>query len=253
VYRLRRAAREISEAFRHLMGFESPAHSSQDHVKSFLPLKQTLEQAKQARLSVGDYIDSEYHVPGTTQGTVEEMAKSGVLHGGIRTICEIGPGSGRYLERVLRLCKPESYEIYETAKEWSDWLVAVYHVTARKPDGLSLRHTPSGSIDLAHAHRVFVNLDFVVAFQYFQEMIRVTKSGGYIVFDIVSEPCMQEADIHKWAAKRIYYPRVMPRQMILSFFANRNCSLHSSFFAPLLVSRSEYLVFLKGRGPTSEN
>ena len=247
---LRTARHRVAAAFRQLVGSQG---SDDDHIKSFLSLRDTLEQAKLAGQSVGDYIDTRYQVPGATRETIQELAQCGVLNDKVETICEIGPGSGRYLEHVVRLCKPKSYEIYETAREWSNWLVETYHVTGRQPDGISLRHTASRSVDLVHAHKVFVYLDFIVSFQYFEEMVRVTRSGGYIVFDIVSERCMPEADIEKWAARRIYYPHVIPREMVIAFFVKRQCSLHYNFFAPLLLSRSEYFVFLKGQDPRPES
>lgn len=40
-----------------------------DDPKTYIPLRETLLRAKEARLSVGDYVDAKYNVPGATQET----------------------------------------------------------------------------------------------------------------------------------------------------------------------------------------
>jgi hypothetical protein len=101
--------------------------------------------------------------------------------------------------------------------------------------------------DLVHSHKVFVYLSFVVTCHYFEEMIRVVRSGGWVVFDIVSENCMPDATLEKWITQGIYYPCMMPREFVTDFFARRKCSLQSSFFAPMMPGLSEYLAFVKDR------
>lgn len=239
--------RKVRNTINHLLspvGFELVRQGQGDYVKSFLPLNLTLKKASEAKLSLGDYIDTTYQRPGATQASIDELVELGILNNKVRSICEIGPGSGRYLEKVLRICTPETYEIYESAPEWSDWLEGQYRVRAHEADGRSLRQTASESVDLVHAHKVFVYLAAVVSFQYFSEMIRVTRPGGHIVFDIVSESCMDDATIEKWVARRSYYANMMPRDFVISFFARRRCSLNASFFAPLGAGQSEYLVFV---------
>lgn len=226
-------------------GFQLRRVGERAHVIPFQPFSRTLRAAKEAGLSVGDYIDQKFHLPGATQGTIDQLVKLGILRSGIRTVCEIGPGSGRYLEKVKRLCQPHSYEIYETDQEWADWLVQTYDLIARNADGTTLRETPDGSVDLIHAHKVFVYLPFVVTCGYLHEMIRVTRTGGRIVFDIVSEQCMPEATLEKWIADGIYYPCMMPRDFVVALFERQQCSLQSSFFAPMMPGRSEYFVFIK--------
>jgi hypothetical protein len=242
---LRRTARNALNAILGLSGFQLVRPGEKPHVKSFQPFRKTLEEATKAGLSVGDYIDRKFHVPGATQSTIDQMVGFGMLGPKTQSVCEIGPGSGRYLEKAQRLCAPCSYEIYETDQEWSDWLSRTYQVKAHDADGTTLRDTPSGSVDIVHAHKVFVYLPFVVACHYFEEMIRVAQSGGWIVFDIVSENCMPDATLEKWIAGRIYYPCIMPREFVIGFFARRKCSLRSSFFAPMMPGQSEYLAFAK--------
>jgi hypothetical protein len=243
---LRKAVRKTLSAGLGFAGFELLRRGERDYVKSFLPLRATLQAARKAGLSVGDYVDRRHQVPGATQAAIDQLAGLGVFDRKIQSICEVGPGSGRYLEKVQRLCAPGCYEIYETEREWSDWLVRNYHVKAHDADGKSLSQTASQSIDLAHAHKVFVYLPFVGTCQYFSEMVRVTRPGGYIVFDIVSEECMTDVEIDRWVSSATYYPCITPRAFVINFFARRGCSLRGSFFAPLRPGQSEYLFFVKG-------
>jgi len=242
----RQSARKTLNSILGRAGFQLIRPGEQVHIRPFISFTRTLSEATKAGLSVGDYIDQTFHEPGATQSTIDQLAAFGVLNKDVQAVCEVGPGSGRYLEKVQRLCAPRSHEIYETDQEWSDWLVRSYHVTARQADGTSLRETVAGSVDLVHAHKVFVYLPFVVTCQYFGEMIRVSRNGGRIVFDIVSEDCMPDATVVKWIASRTYYRCMIPRSFVIDFFARRQCSLQQSFFAPMLPGQSEYLVFVKG-------
>jgi hypothetical protein len=247
VARFRETARKKIKFLLGFIGFRLLRLSHQGHIRFYQPLRQTLEGARKANLSVGDYIDSKFQTPGATQATIDQLARCGVFERKIEVVCEIGPGSGRYLEKVLRLSSPRSYEIYEPDERWSDWLVRTYGVTARDSDGRTLRGTAPNSVDLVHAHKVFVYLPFIIACQYFVEMIRIAKQEGQIVFDVVSENCMPDAAIEKWIASGTYYPCMLPRNFVIEFFAKRNCSLRSSFLAPMVPGTSEYLAFVKDR------
>jgi hypothetical protein len=242
---LRKTARKTLNSILGLYGLQILRPGEKVHIKSTQPFRLILKEARKANLSLADYIDGKFHVPGATQSTIDQLATFGVFGAQVRRICEVGPGSGRYLEKVQRLCAPCSYEIYETDQEWSDWLARSYRVTAHDANGTTLRDTATGSVDLVHAHKVFVYLHSVVTCQYFDEMIRVARPEGQIVFDIVSENCMDDPLLEKWIASRVYYPCMMPREFVIAFFARRHCSLRGSFFAPMRPGESEYLVFVK--------
>jgi hypothetical protein len=249
---IRKAAREKLNVLLGVAGFQLLRPGEKDHVRPFIPWKRTLEAARKAGLSVGDYIDLTYQVPGATRATIDQLSGIGVFRNKIDRVGEVGPGSGRYLDLIQRLCAPRSYEIYETDKEWSGWLTQTYHVTAHEADGTSLSATATGSLGLVHAHKVFAYLPFIVTCQYFGEMIRVTRPGGHIVFDFFSESCMSDATIQQWIEGRMYSRCVIPREFVIGFFARRHCSLRSSFLATAQPGLSEYLVLVKDEVPDED-
>jgi hypothetical protein len=220
-----------------------------DH-DQYIPFQQTLAGAKAAGLTVGDYIDQKHNVAGATHRAIDEMRVLGVFDGPVQTICEIGPGSGRYLSKTLEACRPSHYEIYETARPWAEYLVREYKVLFRPTDGRSLSHTPTASVNLVHAHKVFVVTPWTTTCSYFLEMIRVTVPGGFIVFDCMTEPCLEAGTLEGWISWGSgYYPCLFPRGYLLQFFESRGCSLVGSFFEPMKPGKTETFVFRKSAAP----
>jgi SAM-dependent methyltransferase len=217
-------------------------------VRTFIPFSETLAGAKASGLSVADYVDAKHNRPGATQEAVDQMAELGVFRGRIENICEIGPGSGRYLEKILKLCHPNRYEIYETAEEWRDWLARTYPVVEMPTDGRTLAPTPSRSIDLVHAQKVLSSIPMVPSCQYLLEMARVVRDGGKVVFDVVTEGCLDDATIDKWVERRVpwgSYPALLPRQFVIDLLARRGLTLTGSFMIPMAPGRTECMVFTR--------
>jgi SAM-dependent methyltransferase len=219
-------------------------------VDDFLPFEATMRAARASGLSVGDHIDEVMNkTPGATQKTIDELRARGVFDGDPGRVLEIGPGSGRYLEKTLKECSPDRYEIYETAKPWADYLVETFGVVAQPTEGSSLAPTPDGSVDLLQAHKVFNTVTFLCASRYFLEMARVTRPGGRIVFDVMTENCLDPATVRAWAAEggsgHDSYPAPMPRQTCVDLFATLDCTLEAGFLAPMGVGSTEVLVFTK--------
>jgi len=219
-----------------------------DDPEQFLPFRETIEEARRAGLSLCDYIDKTHNKPGATQETIDQMAALGAFEDKIERVCEIGPGSGRYLEKTLEACNPVHYEVYETANSWAEYLVETYKVISRPTDGRSLPHTASESIDLIQAHKVLVCTPFLTTISYLSEMARVLRSGGKAVFDIVTEDCMDDAAVDTWLKARKTsgsYPNLLPKQYVVDYMANRGLSLDGSFHIPMEPGRTECLVFSK--------
>ncbi len=218
--------------------------------RDYIPFEETLAAAEAAGLPLGDYIEAQHNQVGTAQSTIDQMAEFGVFAGPIERLCEIGPGSGRYLEKALQRCRPAAVEIYETAPPWERWLVERYGVIAHPTDGSSLAHTPTASIDLVQAHKVLPGQPSLTICRYYSEMARVTRPGGFVAFDIVTEACMDRATLERWlttAAGYQHYPCLMPRQFTVDFFSERGLILVGSFLVPMEPGSTECMVFTRPR------
>jgi len=204
-----------------------------------------LKGAQKAGVSVCDYLESLWGHPGSTQMLIDRMAELGAVGPDVKSVCEIGPGSGRYLGKVLLLINAARYECYEVQEDWAKWLKSTYPVTCHPSDGYSLAHTISGSVDLVHAHGVFVTLDFLTTYVYLKEMARVASPRSWLFFDIFSENCFDDDVVSAWLEAGILYPRFLSRQYVVGFLSTHDFSLVDSFMWPYGKGRSEYLAFQK--------
>ena len=212
-------------------------------IKDFLRARPTIAAAKAANLSLIDYIDMVYATPGTTSATVQAMLNLARLPEPLQRICEIGPGSGRYAEKVIDAVHPNVYEIYETATDWLPHLRTLPGALVQPCDGRTLANTATASVDLVHAQKVFVYLDFATVVGYFKEMIRVVRPGGVIAFDIVSERCLDDEILDMWVnvGDTPYHP--IPREWAIDYFAQRDAIFLGDHLAILSGGKSDLLVF----------
>jgi hypothetical protein len=215
----------------------------------FISFKETHDAAKEAGLSVGEYLERRRPVGGKTalEQTIDGMAALGVFDGQIDRVCELGPGSGRYLEMTKASCKPEHYEIYETSREWRTWLVDEYGVTAMQSDWKTLGETKTASVDLVQAHKVFPGLPFLTMISYFREMSRVVRNGGFIVFDVMTERCFDSANLQAWFDINPWdwdwSPRMCALQYVVDMFAGFGVTAVGNFLVPLHPGVTECFVF----------
>lgn len=217
-------------------------------VKQFIPFEETLAGAREAGLPVGAYIDQKHNAPGVSQDTHNQLVALGIFKDRIDRVCEIGPGSGRFLEKTIQACTPSHYEIYETAKPWADWLVATYKVIPQTTDGISLSQTPSNSIDLVQAHKVFVCMLFLTTCNYFQEIFRVTRPGAWVVFDVMTEDCMDATNVEAWLKTGVNtrtYPAIIPKSFVVDLFKRNGFTLVASFLVPMKPGKTELMAFKK--------
>jgi hypothetical protein len=216
-------------------------------VRDFIPLEETIAAAERAHLSLGDYIDTVLNnIPGATQDTIDEMSRLGVFSMPIETVVEIGPGSGRYLEKTVSACAPERYEIYETSSAWAGYLASKYSLLAQQTDGRSLGSTADRSADLIHAHKVFSTIPFLPTCTYWSEMARVARPSAHVVFDIMTESCLNAGTLETWIESETQhgtYPATMPRGVAIDFFTSRGFDLVGTFMIPMGPGRTEYFVF----------
>lgn len=239
--------RQEANQFFGLFGYELVHSMRADRpIEEYIPFRSTINGAKKEALSVGDYIDRHFAGAGTTQKTMDLLIETGALDKSMKRICEIGPGSGRYLEKVIKFCQPDYYEIYETAKEWREYLLKTYPVVAQPCPGNHLASTPSESMDLVHGHRVVTSIPIMVSYSYFLEMARVLKPGGKAIFDTFSEDCLDEPTARKWIDKGALHPQFFSKPFVVNLFRRHGMELENCFYVELEPGRTEYLIFKKG-------
>jgi SAM-dependent methyltransferase len=240
------ARKGVNGALRPLGIQVTRVRSTDPAIQPFLPARKTIAAANRAGLPVGDYLDRYSAEPEATARAVQAMLRISSLDTGIDRVCEIGPGSGRYAERVNAALRPGSYEIYETAADWLPYLRKVLpNVVERPADGRTLSSTASESVDLVQAHKLFVYIPFVAAVGYMEEMARVVRPGGIVAFDIVTEDCLDEKATQTWVAENAAIYWVTPRAWTLDLLARHGLTLLGSHFEPLSGASTELLVFRK--------
>jgi SAM-dependent methyltransferase len=209
----------------------------------YISAKETISAAEPEGLSVCDYVEKCWNQSGDTQRVIDQIASCGVFETKQPCVLEIGAGTGRYLEKVLAKCQPAKYESYETAQDWAEWLQARYPIVSHEADGVSLRQTRAHSVDLLHAHGVFVYLPFLVSYRYWKEIWRVMKNGGFVVFDIMCEDYLDERTVEKWLISEHNYPCFLSKDYVVSLFGKHGFGLVKTFTNRYGEGRSLYLVF----------
>jgi SAM-dependent methyltransferase len=236
------AARQLNTIIRPLNFQVIPGRSTDPAVKTFISARKTITAARKEGLSVGAYVDKYNAEPGATQDAVTEMLKLADLGDKCDVVCEVGPGTGRYAVEVIKALRPRTYEVYETALDWLPTLRSLPGAVVRPADGRSLALTPNASVDLVHAHKIFVYIEFYASVGYLAEMARVVKPGGVVAFDAVTDPCLDEETVALWANGGTVY-RAFPRDWTIAFMRRRGLELLGSHFTPLPPGKSELLVF----------
>jgi ubiquinone/menaquinone biosynthesis C-methylase UbiE len=236
-------AKPLNDALRPLHVQLVSGTSPDPAVQDFISARKTIAAAQGAGLPLGTYIDQTYAQPGTTPNTVKAMLELASLGDTCERVCEIGPGSGRYAEEVIANLHPGAYEIYETAKDWLPYLRKLPNAVIRDCDGHTLAQTRSASVDLVHAQKVFVYLEFYATAGYLDEMARVVRPGGAVAFDVVTEASLDDKTIEAWTKHgTIYHP--VSRVWVVEFLQRRGLTLSGSYFAPLTPpATTELLVF----------
>ena len=217
-------------------------------VGGYIDCLSTVSAAREEGLSICEYVESLWGQKGETDRIIDHMQRIGCFKI-INTVCEIGPGTGRYLQKILDIAKSDKYLIYETAEDWAIWLSKELHVQRREADGKTLHFEPDCSCDLVHAHGVFVYLKFLQSFKYFKEMIRVCRPGGYIVFDFYSEQSFGTNMINRWLKTGDDWPEVISHAKVKAFFKQFGAQFVAEFTAKYSHGYSTYHVYQKQDRP----
>jgi len=212
--------------------------------------------AKQNRMSVAEYIESEDMKRDVRHKGRRDRIVGRIL--GFRSFewqdkevrfLEIGAGTGRYMEKVLQTYPEAIYEVYEVAYDWVSYLKSVYtkryKVEIKPADGRTLSKTETESCDLVHAHAVFVYLPDCVTLSYLDEMARVVKKGGIIAFDALSEPGFDMNILKKYISSDMWFPVLFPEHIIMQWALSYNLTLLDRFDEIYGAHYSNYYVFQK--------
>jgi ubiquinone/menaquinone biosynthesis C-methylase UbiE len=193
--------------------------------RGYLNAEATIRAAERAGLSICDYLESGETDPrkrGRRDRIIAELQTVGCFQR-TQQVIEIGTGTGMYLDRVLELAAPASYEIYETAIDWKRYLGDRGHgsstqITVHDADGISLRQSADASADLVHAHGVFVYLTTIETAGYLTEMARVCRPGGYVVFDCYLDTSFDADTIQRWVKSGWSFPVISCRRLLAELY-----------------------------------
>src|SRR5262249_14825088 len=120
----------------------------------FIDAKSFTSAARKKGLSVSEYWESLRDDPrkvGRPDLIIRKLQAVGILDS-VSTVCEIGTGTGRYLERVIGLAQPETYEVYETDRGWVEFLKSEYGglngctLICHPADGNTLRYARADEV-----------------------------------------------------------------------------------------------------------
>jgi len=220
---------------------------------AFIDATSTVAAARHSGLSVCEYLESLEDDPrkrGRRDRIIEQLKAAGVFDG-ISTVCEIGAGSGRYLEKVIELARPGMYHVYETDQGWVDFLQSEYgnrngcRLSCNDADGITLRQTDDQSCDLVHAHAVFVYLPLLQTMAYLEECVRVSRPGGYIVFDCFFDTSFSLSEAEAWLRGNHRFPVVIPNRLLDEFRCKHNIRLLKTFSMVYGDGSVDYMIWQK--------
>ena len=213
---------------------------------AYINCAETIAAARSQGCTVPEYVAALWSESGVVDACVRRIANFVLELPPDPKIVEIGPGTGRFLESWMKILKPKLYEIYEIDEEWAQYLSETYGTQRCITNGNSLGGTTTASCDLVLAHYVFVYLSLRTAFQYFAEMTRVVRPGGFIAFDVYladkfdreNIAAFQSSADHQWGV-------ILPRSGLVEFFAAAGCNLVGEFRMKAFLGHSDYLIFQK--------
>ena len=95
-------------------------------------------------------------------------------------------------------------------------------------------------------HMVFLfTFLFFDSLRYFKEIDRVAKKNSHVVFDCITEDCLDSDSLKSWINSEYNYPRIIPNNHIDKYFPKNKYKLVGNFFTPYGKGKSKYFVFKK--------
>jgi SAM-dependent methyltransferase/CDP-glycerol glycerophosphotransferase (TagB/SpsB family) len=204
----------------------------------FIDAPSTVAAARAKGMSVCDYRESLEDDPrkrGRRGRIIRRLADAGIFQG-VSAACEIGAGTGMYLEKVIELARPKSYEVYEINPGWVQFLESEYgsrqgtKLVCHPADGATLRFTPANSIDLVQAHGVFVYVPLMQSLRYLKECARVCRPGGHVVFDCYLDTTFSSLTVAEaWLGSPWHFPVIVPKKLLEEFAAANSFTCVDAF------------------------
>ncbi|QPK63428.1 CDP-glycerol glycerophosphotransferase family protein [Methylomonas sp. LL1] len=214
---------------------------------------QTIHNAQKSGLSICDYLENkepDKRKHGRRNRIINKLAEYNTLSS-CTTALEIGPGTGMYLEKVLELAKPIRYEIYETHRGWINYLKSKFEksssctLVVHTANGHSLDQTQSNSCNIVHAHGVFVYIPILNTLHYISESARVLAPGGFLVFDCLTEDCLNYNDAKRWLESSMRFPVIIQHSLLMEYTVNEGFVFIGKFTEVYGFSRVNYYIFRK--------
>jgi len=226
-------------------------YSFQQKGQGYFDAAVVVKNARKNKLTVCEYLES---LGGADEGEsgrrdfIIEALKPNLPHT-IDRVLEIGTGTGMFMERIISIYHPKSYESYETNLGWVKYLKEEYgslvNLINRNSTGFDLDSTPSDSIDVVFSHGVFVYLPLIKSIGYLDEMIRVCRPGGRIVFDGFLSNKLGLKSLYTFKNAQKYFPVIMPFDILDEYVRVNNMTLIHSFDVNYHESLSTYFILQK--------
>jgi phospholipid N-methyltransferase len=224
-------------------------YSFQQKGLGYFDAKKVIKEARKRNLSVCEYLESN-NVSGVGKRRDQIIETLfGILPNQLTNVLEVGTGTGMYMEKIIEHYRPTTYESYETNLGWVDYLQDQYNkkvnLISHNANGLNLSATASNTVDAVFSHGVFVYLPLILSVGYLEELVRVCKTNGFIVFDCFVSDAFGLDVIKKWQQINTYFPVVVPVNLITEFAADNNLKLVHSFNIRYHECTTRYFIFQK--------
>jgi SAM-dependent methyltransferase len=218
----------------------------------YFKAEEIISKAKEAGQSICSYLENNnIGGVGKRRDEIISTLKAKNVFDNVSSVLEIGAGTGMYLEKTVEIAAPQEYFVYETAKDWTDYLSSLTFdktkIFCEKADGKSLVQTKSNSIDLVLSHAVFVYIPALSTVRYIQESARVCKPGGLVVFDCFTNEIFQLDTCELWLHDNYGYtfPVILNEGLILQTATASGLKLQGTFDVKYHASSTRYFIFKK--------
>ena len=200
----------------------------------YIDASATVSAAREVGLTLEEFIYR--HDDANKRGRIDRIVgRVGALFGPASpvSVAEIGTGTGMYMERLCKIVKCIAYHVFETDPGWQAYSRSTLcnHAATfvHSCDGMTLKELGNASVDLVHAHGVFVYTSSLVTLGYLAEAARVLKPGGKLCFDCYLDTNFGELAIEKWMASEHRFPVITVSKILFDHLQQNQLKIVSTF------------------------